>query len=187
MALDATKWQYRTDKSIRYIGPAHGAAGANYVSVYELHRWLQDLADDASSSNDDYLDITIPNPSDKKFTTIIELLNTTKLDDAYTTPASEYIYGGSIIQTVSGQEEIYDGVSVVANRGVVVNVIQNNAVLSNKFWNNTPNGETFAGINPDPSNGVAMRFMVKVKSAGSLIDNGALLFTTREWGKTFSL
>lgn len=186
MALDATKWQYRTDKSIRYIGGAHGTATANYISVYELHRWLQDLADDASSANDDYLDITIPNPSDKKFTTIIELLNTTKLDDAYTTPASEYIYGGSIIQTVSGQEEIYDGVSVVANRGVVVNVIQNGAVLTNKFWNNTPNGETFAGINPDPSNGVAMRFMVKVKSAGSLIDNGALLFTTREWGKTFS-
>ena len=186
MALDATKWQYRTDKSIRYIGPAHGAAGANYVSVYEMHRWLQDLADDASSSNDDYMDITVPNPSDKKFTTIIELLNTTKLDDAYTTPASEYIYGGSIIQTVSGQEEIYDGISVVANRGVVVNVIQNGAVLTNKLWNNTPNGETFAGLNADPANGVAMRFMVKVKSAGAMIDNGALLFTTREWGKTFS-
>lgn len=186
MALDSTKWQYRTDKSIRYIGPAHGVAGANYVSVYELHRWLQDLADDASSANDDYLDITIPNPSDKKFTTIIELLNTTKLDDAYTTPASEYIFGGSIIQTVSGQEEIYDGISVVANRGVIVNVIQNGAVLTNKFWNNTPNGETFAGLNADPANGVAMRFMVKVKSAGAMIDNGALLFTTREWGKTFS-
>src|SRR5574343_289428 len=186
MSLDATKWQYRTDKSIRYIGPAHGAAGANYVSVYELHRWLQDLADDASSANDDYLDITIPNPSDKKFTTIIELLNTTKLDDAYTTPASEYIYGGSITQTVYRQEEIYDRISVVANRGVVVNVIQNGAVLTNKFWNNTPNGETFAGLNADPANGVAMRFMVKVKSAGAMIDNGALLFTTREWGKTFS-
>lgn len=186
MALDPTKWQYRTDKSIRYIGGAHGTATANYVSVYELHRWLQDLADDASSSNDDYLDITIPNPSDKKFTTIIELLNTTKLDDAYTTPASEYIYGGSIIQTVSGQEEIYDGISVVANRGVVVNVIQNNAVLTNKFWNTVPNGETFAGLNADPANGVAMRFMVKVKSAGAMIDNGALLFTTREWGKTYS-
>ena len=77
MALDSTKWQYRTDKSIRYIGGAHGTATANYISVYELHRWLQDLADDASSSSDDYLDITIPNPSDKKFTTIIELLNTT--------------------------------------------------------------------------------------------------------------
>jgi len=186
MALDATKWQYRTDKSIRYIGPAHGVAGANYVSVYELHRWLQDMADDASSANDDYMDITVPNPSDKKFTTIIELLNTTKLDDAYTTPASEYIFGGSIIQTVSGQEEIYDGISVVANRGVVVNVIQNGAVLTNKFWNSTPNGESFAGLNADPANGVAMRFMVKVKSAGSMIDNGALLFTTREWGKTFS-
>jgi hypothetical protein len=186
MALDATKWQFRSDRGIRYIGGAHGSATANYVSVYELHRWLQDLADDASASGDDLLDITKLNPSDKKFTTIIELLNNAYLDDGYTTPASEFIFGGSIIQTVSGNEEIYDGVSVVANRGVIVNVIQNNVVLSNKFWNNTPNGESFAGINPDPANGVAMRFMVKVKSAGVLTDNGALLFTTREWGKTFS-
>lgn len=186
MALDATKWQFGSNRGIRYIGGAHGSATANYVSVYELHRWLQDLADDASAAGDDLLDITKLNPSDKKFTTIIELLNAAFLDDAYATPASEFIYGGSIIQTVSAQEEIYDGISVVANRGVVVNVIQNGAVLANKFWNNTPNGETFAGINPDAANGVAMRFMVKVKSAGSMIDNGALLFTTREWNKTFS-
>jgi hypothetical protein len=186
MALDSTKWQVRTDKSIRYIGGAHGAASANYISVLELHRWLQDLADDASMANDDYLDITNLNPSDKKFDTIITLTNGYTLDDAYTTPASEFIFGGSIIQGSGGTEVIYDGVSVVANRGVVVNVIQNNAVLSNKFWNNTPNGESFAGINPDPSNGVAMRFMVKIKATGAFIDNGSLIFTTREWGKTFS-
>lgn len=186
MALDSTKWQVRSDKTIRYIGGAHGTATANYVTVLELHRWLQDLADEASVSGDDFMDITTSNPSDKKFDTIITLVNGYTLDDAYTTPASEFIFGGSIIQGSGGTEVIYDGVSVVANRGVVVNVIQNNGVLSNKFWNSTPNGESFAGINPDPANGIAMRFMVKVKATGAFIDNGALLFTTREWGKTYS-
>jgi hypothetical protein len=185
MALDSTKWQVRADKSIRYIGGVHGVAAANYVTVLEIHRWLQDLADDASIANDDFMDITTVNPSDKKFDTIITLVNGYTLDDAYTTPASEFIFGGSIIQGSGGTEVIYDGISVVANRGVVVNVIQNNTVLANKFWNNTPFGESFAGINPDAANGVAMRFMVKVKAAGAFTDNATLLFTTREWGKTF--
>lgn len=186
MALDSTKWQVRTDKSIRYIGGDHGTATANYVTVLELHRWLQDLADDASIANDDYMDITTVNPSDKKFDTIITLVNGYYLDDAYTTPASEFIYGGSIICDDGGGEIIYDGIKIVAGRGVYVNVIQNNTLLANDYWNSTPNGESFLGINPDPANGVAMQFMVKIKAAGALIDNASLIFTTREWGKTFS-
>jgi len=186
MALNAADWQVRNDKSIRYIGSDHGAAGANYVTVLELHRWLQDLADDASVSNDDYMDITTVSPSDKKFDTIITLTNGYTLDDAYTTPASEFIYGGSIIQGTGGTEKIYDGIRVVANRGCIVNVIQNDTVLSNKFWNSTPDGESYAGINPDPANGVCMQFMVEVRTSGADIDNKTLLFTTREWGKSFS-
>lgn len=198
MALNSAQWEVTTDKVIKYKGKGsggtlaggHGGADANYVTVLELHRWLQDLADNASTADDDFMDITNLNPSDKKFDTIITLTNGYTLDETAATgnyyPASEFIYGGSIIQGSGGTEAIFDGISVVANRGVVVNVIQNNAVLSNKFWNNTPSGETFAGINPDPANGVAMRFMVKVKNAGAFIDNGALLFTTREWGKSFS-
>jgi hypothetical protein len=186
MALDSTKWEIRNDKKIRYIGGAHGSATANYVTVLELHRFLQDRADDGTMSADDFIDITVANPTDKKFDTIIQLLNGFELDDAYATPASEFIYGGTIIQGAGGTEVIYDGISIIANRGVVVNVIQNNVVLTNKFWNNTPSGESFNGINPDEANGLAMQFMVKVKSAGSLIDNGSLIFTTREWGKTYS-
>lgn len=186
MALDATKWSFTSGRAIRYLGGAHGTATANYVTVLELYRWLMDLADDAAASGDDLMDITKLTPGDKKFDTIIQLLNNAYLDDAYTTPASEYIYGGSIIQDSGSGETIYDGISIIANRGVVVNVIQNNSVLSNKFWNNTPNGESFAGINPDPANGLAMQFLVKVKDAGTVTDNGALIFTTREWGKTFS-
>ena len=104
MALDSTKWQVRTDSTIRYIGGDHGTSTANYVTVLELHRWLQDLADDASVSNDDYMDITTPNPTNKSFDTIITLVNGYTLDDAYTTPASEFIYGGSIIQGSGGTE-----------------------------------------------------------------------------------
>lgn len=186
MALDATQWQIRSDKTIRYIGPAHGASSAGYITVLELHRFLQDRADDGTMSADDFIDITIANPTDKKFDTIIQLMNGFALDDAYTTPASEFIYGGTIIQGAGGTEVIYDGISIIANRGVVVNVIQNNVVLTNKFWNNVPSGDTYNGINPDESNGLAMQFMVKVKAAGAFIDNGSLVFTTREWGKTFS-
>ena len=189
MALDATKWQVLTDKKIRYIGGDHTTATANYVTVLELHRWLMDIADDASVADhgaDDYMDITTSSPSDKKFDTIITLVNGYYLDDAYTTPASEFIYGGSIIQDNGGGEDIYDGIKIVASEGVVVNVIQNNTVLSNKFWNSIPDGETLPGLNRDLANGVAMQFMVKVKSLGTVTDNGALLFTTREWGKTYS-
>lgn len=41
MSLDATKWQYRTDKSIRYIGGAHGAAGAINVVAQAKHYILR--------------------------------------------------------------------------------------------------------------------------------------------------
>jgi len=190
MALVSTDWEVQVNKAIRYVGAAHEAAGAGYVTVLELHRWLQDLADNASVANDDYLDITTVNPSDKKYDTIITLTNGYTLDDAYTNPASEYIYGGSIIQgTVGVDQIIYDGVNVGANRGVIVNVIQDGAVLANKFWNSTPNGESFPGLNADPTTGTAMRFMVMVhdySGSGGDIDNRALIFTTREWGKTFS-
>ena len=185
MALDATKWQVTVGKKIEYTGPAHGLTGANYVTVLELHRWLQDLADAESISGDDYMSITIANPTDKKFDTIIQLLNGFELGTT-TTPADEYIYGGTIIQGSGGTEVIWDGISVISSPGVVVNVIQNNTVIANDFWNNVPYGTGVNGLNPDSANGLAMQFMVKVKTAGALIDNGSLIFTTREWGKTFS-
>lgn len=185
MALDATKWQVTVGKAIEYTGPAHGLTGANYVTVLELHRWLQDLADAESISGDDYMSITIANPTDKKFDTIIQLLNGFTLGTT-TTPADEYIYGGTIIQGSGGTEVIWDGISVISSPGVVVNVIQNNTVIANDFWNNIPFGTGVNGINPDSANGLAMQFMIKVKTGGAFTDNGSLIFTTREWGKTFS-
>lgn len=259
MALVSTDWEVNVDKSIRYVGAAHGEANAGYVTVLELHRWLQDLADAETISADDFLSITVSNPTDKKFDTIIQLLNGFTLYDTGGTPAPEYIYGGTIIQGSGGTEVIWDGISVISSRGVKVNVIQNGSVLTNDFWNNVPNtaasrtnstgtvtgvnadaqkvlnvsngalftaGNTILiggfdqdeyvidsisgnaltltenlvsataggevvyfsvrGLNPDATNGLAMQFMVKVKTAGAAIDGGALIFTTREWGRTYS-
>lgn len=180
MALDATKWEVQNDKDIRYIGPVHTAAGANWVTVLELHRWLQNLADDASAAGDDFLDITRESPSDKLFETIITLVNGYNIDDT----TAEYIYGGSIIQA-SGAT-IYDGVQVIAAPGCHVEIVQNGAVLANDFWNATPNGASAEGINADIANGVSARFMVKVRTADADIDGRRLVLQTREWGKTFS-
>jgi hypothetical protein len=184
MALVATDWSINTDKTIRYIGAVHGTAGAGYVTVLEMHRWLQDKADDAASTLDDYMDITRDTPSDKSFDTIINLINGYTLDETYTSKASEYIYGGSIIQ--GGGTDIWDGIAVVANPGCYVDVIQNGARVTTDFWNSTPSGASYRGLNPDSTTGKSTQFMLKVRTAGADIDSKRVLFQTREWGKTYS-
>lgn len=175
-----TDFEVQNDKDIRYIGAAHAASGAGYYTVLELHRWLQDLADDASSTGDDYMDITRDTPSDKSFDTIINLTNGYNLDDT----AAEHIYGGSIIQ--AGGDVIYDGIQIVANPGAHVEVVQNGAIITNDFWNSVPFGSANKGLNPDVATGTAARFMVKVRTGGADIDGRRLLFQTREWGFTYS-
>lgn len=71
-------FEVQNDKDIRYVGST-----ANYT-VLELHRWLQDLADNAAASGDDFLDITAETPSDKSFDTIINLINSYNIDDTAT-------------------------------------------------------------------------------------------------------
>lgn len=176
----ATDFEIQNDADIRYIGAAHGASGAGYYTVLELHRWLQDLADDASSSGDDFMDITRNTPSDKSFDTIITLINGYNIDAT----AAEHLYGGSIIQAAGA--EIYDGVQVIATAGCHVEIVQNGAIVAGDFWNSIPFGSSDKGLNPDTANGISHRFILRVRTGGADIDGRKLLFQTREWGKTFS-
>ena len=125
----ATDFEIQLDKDIRYIGAAHGASGAGYYTVIQLHRWLQDLADDASASGDDFMDITEDTPSDRSTDNIITLLNGYNIDDT----AAEHLYNGSIIQ--SSGTEIYDGLLVYANQGMDMQIQQNGSLIANDFWN----------------------------------------------------
>lgn len=173
-----------TTKVITYTGAAHAATGAGYYTVLEFHRWLQDLADDAGATGDDYMDISRATPSDKQFDTIITLVNGYTLDEA--TLAHEHLYAGSIIQGAGGTEVIYDGVAVIAGAGAHIEVAQNGAIIANDFWNAIPFGTGIKGLNPDNANGFCSRFMLKVRTAGADIDGRRLLFQTRELGYSYS-
>lgn len=161
----ADDFEIQNDKDIRYIGTT-----ANYT-VLQLHRWLQDLADDASSSGDDFMDITKETPSDKSFDTIINLINGFNIDDA----TAQHLYGGSIIQ--SNGDVIYDGIQVLAPPGMRLEIIQNGALITPNFWT--------TGLNADAANGISHQFMIKVRTGAADIDGRRLIGTTREWGKTF--
>lgn len=120
--------------NIRYIGDDHNGAAPSYATVIELHRWLQDLADDAVFSGDDELDITVENPSSRSTDNIITLIGSANIDDA----TSEHLYDGSIIQA-SGAE-IYDGIVNFGNPQVQIQVHQNGAVLADDWWNKSIGG-----------------------------------------------
>jgi hypothetical protein len=178
----ATDFTVAQNGNIRYVGAAHGAAGAGYYPVIDFHRWLQDLADDAvaGASSSDFLDITDSTPSERSTDNIISLLGIYNIDDT----AAEHLYDGSVIQT--GGDVIYDGLVVIAGRGMDLQIVQNGAVVTNDFWNTIPNGSSFKGLNSDPANGISHRFMLKVRTAAADIDGRRVLGQTREWGKTYS-
>jgi len=163
----------RATGDIRYIGDDHNGVSPSYVTTIELHRALQDFADDAASVGDDELDITDPIPSARLgIDMIIELLNGFNIDDA----SSEHIYDGSIIQ--NDGDDIYDGLQNFGNANQI-QIIQNGAILSDDWWNS--NG----GLNPDPVAGVSHRFMLKVRSGGVDIDNRRIIATQREFGTQY--
>ena len=179
MALDAADWSVAINGDIRWTG---GGTQTN-VTTIELHRFLQQLADDEAATGDDILDVTDRNPSERSTDNIITLLDysgtggpTYNIDDT----AATHIFDGSIIQ--NGGAEIYDGILIIGNC-TFVSVLQNGSLIStaNDFWNdNTP-----SGYNPDAAQGISHRFMLKVRTGGADTDGRRLTFLTREWGKTY--
>ncbi len=167
-------------KNIRYTGSAHGAAGAGYYTVLELHRFLGDLSDDAVASGDDLVDITKDTPSDKAFDTIINLINGYNIDDTM----AEHLYDGSITQ--DDGDTIYDGIVNYGVEGIHVEIMQNGALVANDFWNSTPDGESTKGLNRDVAQGISHRFLIKVRTGGADIDGRRLLGLAREFGFTYS-
>ena len=176
MAIVAGDWTVtRSTGAIRYIGDDHSGGAPSYATVIQLHRWLQDLADDASSSGDDQVDITDELPSNRSTDNIITLLGDYNIDDT----AAEHLYDGSIIQ--DGGAEIYDGIVNFGNADVQIQIIQNGAVLSDDWWNYSG-----AGLNADSSSGISHRFMIKTRTGGADVDNRKLIGTCRRFGYTYA-
>ena len=179
MPINAAHWSIdRATGNIRYIGDDHirfGGTTPSYATVIEFHRWLQDLADDASSSGNDELDITDSTPSERATDNYVTLINGYNIDDN----AAEHLYDGSIVQAAGA--EIYDGIVNFGNPTVLIQLIQNGAVLADDWWNTTT-----GGLNADATAGISHRFMLKVRTGGADIDGRRIIGTTRVFGKTFS-
>ena len=176
MAIVASGWTVtRSSGDVRYIGDDHGGAEPSYATVIEFHRWLQDLADDATSSGDDELDITDEDPSRRSTDNIITMLGNYNIDAT----AAEHLYDGSIIQA-SGAD-IWDGIVNFGNSDVQIQLIQNGGVIADDWWNFNA-----VGLNADSAQGISHRFMVKTRTSGVDVDGRRLIGTTRQFGKSFS-
>jgi hypothetical protein len=79
-----------------------GGATPNYT-VLELHRFLQDLADDAQAAGNDLVDITSDTPSVRSTDNIITLNSPYNIDDTM----AEHLYAGSITQ--DNGDTVYSG------------------------------------------------------------------------------
>ena len=179
MAFTATDWSITRNGSaldVRYIGDAHAGSSPSYVTTIELHRALQDFADNEVDSGDDELSIIDKTPSDRGGAdTNITLLNGCNLDDA----SVEYVYDGSLTQDAGAT--IYDGVQTFGNSDSI-QVIQNGARIANDFWNQT---KMKAAVS-DTLSSTTHRFLVKVRTGSADIDGRRLLGTQRVLGTTYT-
>lgn len=150
---------------IRYEGTTE-----NYT-VIALHRILQDLADDAVATSNEWLDITDDTPSARSTDNIIEILSPYNIDDTL----AQHLYDGSIIQ--SGGDEVYDGIVNFGVAGIHIEVMQDGSLITPNFWT--------TGLNPDANAGISHRFLVKVRTGGNDIDGRKLLGLNREFNYTY--
>jgi len=161
---------------VRYIGDAHAGASPSYVSGINLHRAIQDFADNDNDSGDDEVSIITENPSERGgVDTNITLLNGCNIDQT----ASEHIFDTSITQ--AGGDEIYDGIQVFGNANTI-QVIQNGVVLANDFWNEPK----MITATEDAASSTSHRFIIQVRTGGADIDGRRLIGTQRELGTQYT-
>jgi hypothetical protein len=174
------------DFSVNASGDIRHVANTNHYTVLQLHRWLQDLADDAEASGNDIIDISRATPSERSTNQIIQLLGSYNIDD----DAAEYLYGGSIKQGTGATEEIYYGLKVlgaVNDSNTQLMVIQANAYYqytttpASPFWGDQSGG----GYNGNATENILMQVLIKGRTGGVSIDQGRIRVQSRQWGDTY--
>jgi len=159
------------DFEIQVAGNIRHTSGTTTYTVLELHRWLQGLADDASASGDDNMDITDPNPSQRATDAIITLINGYNIDDT----AAQFLYGGSITQT--NGDTVYSGLQVLGSTNLAateLEIVQDNAILTN-YW----------GTGLNDGGDVLLRILVKSRDSAADIDGKRIRVQAREYGDTY--
>lgn len=164
---------FADDFSIAPNGDIRHVSGTDTYTVLEMHRALQDLADDAVAAGDDLVDITSETPSDRSTDNIITLLAPYNIDDT----AATFLFDGSVTQ--DGGDTIYAGLVVVGSveSGTEIIIVQDNQLLTDT-WTASPNADAAANI--------LLRTLVKTREDGADIDGQRLLVMAREYGDTYA-
>lgn len=172
------------DFSVAVNGDIRHTSGTTNYTVLQLHRWLQDLADDPQASGNDLLDITSSTPSERSTDNIITLINGYNIDDT----AAEFLYNGSITQ--DNGDTVYSGLQVLgavndANTQLMViqdnNLYQFTTTPSAPFWGDQSTG----GYNGNAAAGILMQCMLKTRVNGADIDGQRIRVQARHWGDTY--
>ena len=173
------------DFTVAVNGDIRHSANTNHYTVLELHRFLQDIADDETPATaDDYVDITSATPSERSTDNIVTLINSYNIDD----DASEYFYAGSITQ--DDGDTVYSGLKVlgaVNDSDTQLMVIQDNdyyqftTTPDSPFWGTQATG----GYNGDAAGGVLMRTLIKTRQYGADIDGKKIRVQARAWGDSY--
>jgi hypothetical protein len=160
------------DFSVSIGGDIRYTGGSTNYTVLELHRFLSSLADDAQAAGGDLIDITSLTPSDRSTDQIITLNSTYNIDDT----AARHLYDGSITQ--GSGNIVYSGLRVLGTvtAGTEIMIVQDNEVLP-AYWS--------TGINPDASNQVIMRLLIKSRDGGADIDGKRVMCLARELAKQY--
>jgi len=168
MAITATDVSVAVSGDVRWTGDA-----TTQYTVLELHRFLQNLADDATASGDDLVDISSATPSERSTDNIIALQGSYNIDDTM----AQHLYDGSVSQ--SSGAVLYSGLVVVGSVGASteLQLVQNNKVLPN-YWG--------TGINVDASANILLRTLVKTRTGGADIDGKRVRVQAREWTDTYA-
>jgi hypothetical protein len=162
------------DISVDSSGNIRWTGGAStYYTGLQLHRWLQDLADDAQASGDDLIDITSDTPSERSTDKIFSLNSPYNIDDT----VAMHLYDCSITQ--DGGNTQYSGLQIVGTvqSGTEIIVVQDDKVLV-PFWG--------TGINAVPAQNIISQFLIKTREGGADIDGKRVLTMARELGDTYA-
>ncbi len=172
------------DFSVASNGDIRHVSGTTTYTVLQLHRYLQNLADNASVTGDDILDISDNTPSDRATDNIITLINGYNIDDT----AAQYLYDGSITQ--DNGDTVYSGLRVlgaVNNVNTQLMVIQDNELYqftpdpAAPFWGDQSTG----GYNGIAASGILMRCLIKSRVDGVDIDGKRVRVQARHWGDSY--
>ena len=169
----ATDFSIDINGNVRQMAAFIPGTSARYTTL-ELHAWLQDLADNASTAGDDLVSILGSNPSElagKRNASrpmALTLLPSLNINAA----TAQWFKFGSVEQT-SGAD-LFTGLKVIGSlvSSSPVYILQNNAKLT-KFW-------------ADADVNTSFQVLVQAKTSSALIDSGNVTVYSRKYGQSYS-